>query len=173
MGVVVRILFWILLIFGGGYAGCTIDKLLFVDIKIGLFLHAISFIIGVGLLWLVMRISKNTGKTLAKYGRKGKIKRLDTNILVTQGIYKYMRHPMHLGLFLFPLSIAFMTGIISFIIIIVPAEIIIMLLLIKLIEEPEAISKFGNDYIQYKKNTPAFCLRIKCIKELFKTPIRK
>jgi len=173
MGIIIRMLFWILLIFGGGYFGYILDNKLFPSVKIGMLLHAISFIIGLGLMMLVMRISKNTGRTLAKYGRKGKLRRLDTNVLVTQGIYSYMRHPMHLGLFLFPLSFAFITGIISFIIIIVPAEIVIMLLLIKLLEEPEAVAKFGDEYLQYRKTTPAFCLRIKCLKELLKKPICK
>ncbi len=71
-----------------------------------------------------MKISKNTGRTLAKYGREGKLKRMQTNVLVKQEIYKYMRHPMHLGLFLFPLGIAFLIGSPSFILIIAPIEII-------------------------------------------------
>ena len=93
---------------------------------------------------------------------------MQTNVLVKQGIYKYMRHPMHLGLFLFPFGIAFLIGSPSFILFIAPAEVIFMLIMIKFIEETEAINKFGIDYINYKKQVPWFCFKIKCLKELLK-----
>jgi protein-S-isoprenylcysteine O-methyltransferase Ste14 len=115
-----------------------------------------------------MRISKNTGRTLAKYGRKGEVKRMETNVLAKEGIYKYMRHPMHLGLFLFPVSIAFLVASPSFILIISPIEILFMLIMIKLAEEPEAVRKFGDEYLEYKKQTPMFCLKVDCLKELLK-----
>ena len=79
-----------------------------------------------------------------------------------------MRHPMHLGLLLFPLSFAFLTGSPSFIFIISPAEMLLMLLLIKLIEEPEAVRKFCDEYREYMKQVPRFCFRKECLKELFK-----
>jgi len=97
---------------------------------------------------------------------KGKLKRMQTNVLVKQGIYKYMRHPMHLGLLLLPPGMAFLIGSPSFILIIAPIEIIFMLIMIKLVEEPEAINKFGEEYLNYKKQVPWFCFKIKCLKEL-------
>jgi len=130
--------------------------------------HIFSLITGGVLLFLVLRISRNTGRTLARYGRKGKIPRLDTNILVTKGVYACMRHPMHLGLMLFPLSIAFILGSLTFILIIAPVEILLMLIMIFTIEEKEAIHKFGEAYIQYKKEVPAFNFHKKCILKLLK-----
>lgn len=156
------------MIFSSGVFGYYLDYLIFKNIHNNIIFHIVSLLIGIFLLFLVKKISKNTGRTLAKYGRKGKLKRLQTNVLVKQGIYKYMRHPMHLGLFLFPLGIAFLIGSLSFILIIAPIEIIFMLILIKLIEEPEAIKKFGDEYINYKKQVPWFCFKIKCLKELLK-----
>jgi protein-S-isoprenylcysteine O-methyltransferase Ste14 len=79
-----------------------------------------------------------------------------------------MRHPMHLGLFLFPVSVAFLVGSPSFILIISPLEILFMLIMIKLVEEPEAFSKFGNEYLEYKKQTPMFCFKMTCLRELLK-----
>ena len=79
-----------------------------------------------------------------------------------------MRHPMHLGLFLFPLGIAFLIGSPSFILFIAPTEIIFMLIMIKLVEEPGAINKFGKEYLNYKKQVPCFCFKVKCLKELLK-----
>ena len=74
---------------------------------------------------------------------------------------------MHLGLMLFPFSVAFLAGSPSFILIIAPVEIVFMLLMIKLIEEPEAITKFGDEYCDYMKQTPWFCFRAECLKHLF------
>jgi protein-S-isoprenylcysteine O-methyltransferase Ste14 len=163
-----RLLMWIVMLFGGAAGGFYLDSLLFKGIHENLILHIVSFIIGLLLALMVVRVSKNTGRTLARYGRKGELKRMETNVLVKQGIYKYMRHPMHLGLFFFPLSIAFLVGSPSFILIIVPLEIGLMLILIKLFEEPEAIEKFGDEYLEYKKQVPGFCLKIHCLKALFK-----
>ena len=56
----------------------------------------------------------------------------------------------------------------SFILFIAPVEIIFMLGMIKLIEEPEAVDKFGDEYLNYKKQIPWFCFKIKCLKELLK-----
>ncbi|MHB1686436.1 MAG: methyltransferase family protein [Ignavibacteriaceae bacterium] len=164
----IRIFVWIIMIVGGAALGLWLDTILFKNIHISIVFHSISFVIGFLLMVLVIKISKNTGRTLAKYGRKGNLKRMETNVLVNQGAYKYMRHPMHLGLLLFPLSIAFLIGSPSFILLIAPAEIIFMLIMIQFMEEPEAIKKFGKEYLEYKNQLPWFCFKIKCLKELFK-----
>jgi len=156
------------MIFGGSILGYYFDYLIFENVHQNIIFHIVSLLVGIFLLSLVMKISKNTGRTLAKYGREGKLKRMQTNVLVKQEIYKYMRHPMHLGLFLFPLGIAFLIGSPSFILIIAPIEIIFMLIMIKLVEEPGAIKKFGDGYLNYKKQVPWFCFKTKCLKELFK-----
>ena len=165
---IIRFSLWAIMLLGGIIGGYYIDNILFVDIHSNVLFHIISFLLGVFVLLLVTRISKNTGRTLAKYGRKGEVKRMETNVLAKEGIYKYMRHPMHLGLFLFPVSIAFLVASPSFILIISPIEILFMLIMIKLVEEPEAARKFGDEYLEYKKQTPMFCLKIDCLKELLK-----
>ncbi len=161
-----RITIWLIMIFGGGILSYYLDTIYFLSIIKNIFFHIISFAIGLVLLFFVLRVSKNTGRTLAKYGREGDVSRMDTNKFVNKGIYKYMRHPMHLGLLFFPLSIALLLGSLSFILIISPAEIIFMLLMIKFVEEPEVKRKFGSDYINYAKQTPWFCLKYKCLKQL-------
>ncbi len=169
-----RLIVWLVMIFGGTAAGFYLDGLWFGKVHNDFIFHAVSLIIGLLLLTLVIRISKNTGRTLARYGKKGKIKRGETNVLVKEGPYKYMRHPMHLGLMLFPFALAFIVGSPSFVIVVAPAEVIFMLIMIKLFEEPEAIEKFGEEYLEYKKNTPGFCFRLECLKELWKSvPKRK
>lgn len=168
-----RIFVWVVLLAGGAAAGLYLDTVLFHGFRINIFLHVVSFVIGVVFGWFVMRVSRNTGRTLAKYGRKGELGRMETNVLVVQGPYKYMRHPMHFGLLFFPLSVAFLSGSPSFIVLIAPAEIIFILLMIKFIEEPEAIGKFGQEYIEYKNQLPWFCAKLRCLRELLRDPSEK
>ena len=75
---------------------------------------------------------------------------------------------MHLGLFLFPVGVAFLIASPSFILIIAPVEIVFMFIMIKLVEEPEAIKKFGSKYVKYMKKAPMFCFKLNCLKELLK-----
>ena len=165
---IIRFSIWAIMLLGGIIGGYYIDNILFTDIHSNIPFQIICFLIGGFVLLIVIRISKNTGRTLAKYGRKSKVKKMETNVLVKEGIYRYMRHPMHLGLLLFPISIAFIVASPSFILIIYPIEILFILIMIKLIEEPEAIRKFGDEYLEYKKQTPMFCLKVDCLKELLK-----
>jgi len=145
-----------------------LDARLFSHLYGNLWVHLVSFLLGLGLLKLVMTISRNTGRTLARYGRVGELPRMETNSLVTEGVYHYMRHPMHLGLLLFPFAFAFLAGSPSFVLIIAPLEAIFILLMIKWVEEPEAIRKFGDAYRIYRKKTPWFCLKPDCLKMLLK-----
>ncbi len=151
---------------GGVWGGLLLDRYLFPGFYNNIWFHLVSFFAGVLLLRLVMRISRNTGRTLAKYGREGELPRMETNRFVKSGVYKYMRHPMHLGLLLFPFAFAFLAGSPSFVLVIAPLEVVFMLGMIKLVEEPEAIAKFGEDYVSYMKTTPWFCLKKKCLKLL-------
>lgn len=156
------------MIFGGAVLGLYLDRSLFQHIHNNMVFHGVSAAFGVILLLLVIRISKNTGRTLARFGRRGKLKRMETNVFVTEGAYKYMRHPMHLGLLMFPLGVALLIGSPSFILFVAPAEILFMLFMIRFVEEPEAIRKFGQVYLRYRKQVPWFCFRPECLKALMK-----
>jgi len=160
---------WFIMLFGGIGLAYYIDSILFdTSFYHNLVFQISSFSFGLLLMVLLVRISRTTGRTLAKYGRQGDIKRMETNLLVKEGVYQYMRHPMHLGLFLFPISVAFLVVSPSFILIIAPVEILFMVLMIKFFEEPEAISKFGTEYLDYKQQVPWFCFKISCLQELLK-----
>lgn len=161
-----RIFIWFVFILGGLFAGVLLDIKFFTYSWTNIYWHLISFIIGVVLIKLVFVISKNTGRFLSQYGKKGDIPRGETNVLVKQGVYACMRHPMHLGLFLFPLAFAFLSGSLSFILFIAPSEILLMIIMIFLLEEPEAVKKFGEEYLNYKKQVPAFNFKIECLKKL-------
>ena len=163
-----RIIIWVIMLPGGIWAGIFLDKILFPAVYTNLWFHLAGFMVGLGLLKIVMTVSRNTGRMLAKYGREGELPRMETNKLVTEGVYKQMRHPMHLGLLLFPFAFAFLAGSPSFILIIAPLEVLFILLMIKWVEEPEAIAKFGDEYLDYMKSTPWFCFRKECLKMLLR-----
>ena len=78
----------------------------------------------------------------------------NTSILVKSGIYGYIRHPLYLSIFLFgtgimlkePGSCQIVLGIINLLSIYLTAR----------IEEKEMITKFGDEYIMYMKETRMF-----------------
>ena len=163
---IVRILMWLVMILGGGALGIFLDRRWFPLLQGSIPFHVLSFALGLPVFWLVMRISRNTGRLLAREGRKGDLPRGDTNRLVTGGVYACMRHPMHLGLLLFPLSLALLIGSPVFILLIAPLESLFILAMVKLVEEPEAIAKFGEAYREYQQRVPMFNLRPDCLRLL-------
>ena len=173
---ILRFVMWIIFLLGGGALGLWLDTQW--DWAHTLLLnpwwHLITLVLGAVLLWGVIRVSRYTGRLLARMGREGDdIPSMDTNKLVTTDIYACMRHPMHLGLLFFPLSIALIIGSPTFIFIIAPLEMLIIVGLIKLVEEREALAKFGDAYRAYMKTTPMFSLRPDCIREMLGEPLPK
>jgi protein-S-isoprenylcysteine O-methyltransferase Ste14 len=78
----------------------------------------------------------------------------NTSVLVKTGIYGYIRHPLYLSIFLLgtgvmlkdPGSVQIVLGIINLIAIYITSK----------IEEKEMVSKFGEDYRVYMKETKMF-----------------
>ena len=161
---ILRMLIWILFLVGGGILGIWLDLQWFLTLFLNPFWHIVTFIAGIFLLKFVLRVSRNTGRFLARIGREGDIPRMETNKIVTEGMYGCMRHPMHFGLLFFPWSIALIIGSPTFILLIAPIEMLLIILLIKIVEEPEAIQKFGDAYREYMKQVPMFSLKKSCIK---------
>jgi CubicO group peptidase (beta-lactamase class C family)/protein-S-isoprenylcysteine O-methyltransferase Ste14 len=98
--------------------------------------------------------------SLKKYGQIPKGKNyVNTTIVVTNGIYKIMRHPQYTGLIILAVStiIIFQTMISVLLGI---CSIVFMILLIYT-EEKELLKRFGNDYEDYMKNTPIFLFKRK------------
>jgi protein-S-isoprenylcysteine O-methyltransferase Ste14 len=163
---IVRMLIWVVFLVGGSILGILLDLQWFRALFYNPFWHIVTLIAGIFLLRFVLRISRNTGRFLARIGREGDIPRMETNKIVTEGMYGCMRHPMHFGLLFFPWSIALIIGSPSFIFLIAPIEMLLIILLIKLVEEPGAIRKFGVTYRDYMKQVPMFSLKSSCIKLL-------
>lgn len=163
-----RMVVWMVMLFGGALLGIFLDLKWFSQWFYNPYWHIFSALLGVLLLLTVFRISKVTGRTLARYGKKGDVPRFETNQLVTQGPYACMRHPMHLGLFFFPFSFALILGSPSFLLFIAPAELLFMLMMVLSFEEKEALEKFGGQYEEYRHRVPPFSLRPGCLVNLIK-----
>lgn len=168
IGNILRITIWLFFLIGGAIFSIHLDKIYFLSVYNNFYFHLISFILGYILLRLVLKATRNTGRFLANNGRAGNIPRLQTNVLVTHGLYGKMRHPMHQSLIFFPLAFALLVGSPVFIFVVAPFEILLMIIMIKLWEEPEAIRKFGHAYREYKKQVPFFCFKKDCLQELLK-----
>ena len=161
-----RILIWVVMIMGGGALGVWLDWRWFHELFVNPVFHLATLVVGILLLRLVMRVSRFTGRLLARLGRDGELPRMDTNKLVTTGVYGCMRHPMHLGLLFFPMSVAWILGSPSFILVIAPLEMLFLLAMIKVVEEPEAMRKFGDAYREYRKEVPMFSFRSSCWRQM-------
>ena len=153
-----------MLLFGGAtYAiARDWDAPLFRD----LWFHLITASLGILLLILAFRAAGNGGRELAK-GRVGDIPRLETNRLVTTGIYSCMRHPMLFGLTLLPPGWALLLGSPTFITILAPLEMLFIVMMVLIFEEREAVGKFGEAYLRYRRKVPPVSFRPDCLKRLF------
>ena len=165
LSVVVRILLWVVMLFGGTWYALVEDweNPLFRSF----WFHVGSAIIGLFLMILAFRAAGNGGRELTK-GRVGDIPRLETNRLVITGIYSCMRHPMLFGLMLLPLAWALLLGSPTFILYIAPSEMLFIIVMVILFEEMEVKRKFGQAYEAYSKDTPMVSFEAKCLRELFK-----
>ena len=165
LSVVIRIFLWILMMIGGAVYSVMKDWNTFL---FGNFLfHAITAVLGMFLLILAFRAAANGGKELTK-GRVGNIPRMETNQLVTTGLYSCMRHPMLFGLTLLPLGWALLLGSPTFIMIIAPLEMLFIIIMVIIFEEREVNRKFGKAYEYYRQKVPIVSFRFECLKLLFK-----
>ena len=85
--------------------------------------------------------------------------------LVTTGPYAYTRNPMLTGIFLLLFGLGVFFRSISLVLLFTPLFIFINAWEVKSIEEPELEKRFGEEYVEYKKQTPMFFLRLKKIGE--------
>lgn len=103
---------------------------------------------GLGLaLWCVLRFIKSKGTPVPFNPPPG---------LVQSGPYAYIRNPMLSGVFIFLFGLGSAFQSISLLFIFAPLFVLINVLELKAIEEPELEMRLGNDYLEYKKKTPMF-----------------
>jgi len=162
--VFIRIFLWVTMLFCGAYIGIKTDvnSQLFRSIAF----HLLSATFGIFITFLAFRAAAKGGRELSK-GREGEIPRLETNRLVTSGIYSCMRHPMLFGLTLLPLGWALLLGSPTFILFIAPLEMLFIVFMVTVFEEMEVKKKFLKEYEAYKEQVPMVNLSKKCLRELF------
>jgi protein-S-isoprenylcysteine O-methyltransferase Ste14 len=112
-------------------------------------------LIGIGLLLLI-----STARLFAKRG-KGTLAPWDPpKHLVVEGPYRYVRNPMHSGVFITLYGEGLLFGSIP-ILIFVTVAFVFHWFYIPLMEERWLKEKFGEQYLMYKRNVPAWIPRLK------------
>ena len=76
--------------------------------------------------------------------------------VVKTGPYRFVRNPMLTGVFLSLFGIGFAVNSISIVVFFTPLYVLINVWELKNIEEPELVKRLGDEYIEYRRNTPMF-----------------
>lgn len=76
--------------------------------------------------------------------------------VVKTGPYRYARNPMLTGVFLLLFGLGFWANSFSLVFFFTPLYVLINVWELKKIEEPELIRRLGDEYIEYRNQTPMF-----------------
>ena len=120
------------------------------------FQFSIYFFIGIAMFTFGTIIENLIRVALIKAGFKDmmssvRLQTVENHELVTEGLFKYIRHPMYFGMIFQTLGFAFIGT--SFIALIVMVVTCLFLLPRILIEEKMLLEEFGEQYEEYKKKT--------------------
>ena len=91
---------------------------------------------------------------------------------VNNSIYGVLRHPIYAGVLRLSFGLALLNGnafAIFFGVLLIPMGLTAW---VRLVEEVELIERFGNEYIEYRKATPAFWPRLRDLWKLFRFLVR-
>jgi len=76
--------------------------------------------------------------------------------VVKTGPYQYARNPMLTGVFLFLFGLGFGVNSVSLVFLFTPLYVLVNVWELKEIEEPELMKRLGDEYIEYRRQTPMF-----------------
>ena len=111
---------------------------------------------------------KRTGKLLKLLGESEEWG--CTNRLIVTDLYQCVRHPHHVGMGIFMLSLAALIGHRwSFLLIVIPQWLWILGFLF-LVEERELLEKFGEGYETYRRQVPMLLPKPLCALRVLSTP---
>ena len=164
LSVFIRVLLWLIMLVGGAWYALLQDWDIPLFHSVGF--HIVSATLGMVILKFSFRAAANGGRELAK-GREGNIPRLETNVLVTTGIYGCMRHPMLFGLTLLPLGWGLLLGSPTFILKVAPVQMLFIIIMVVIFEEMEVRKKFGEAYDAYAHDVPMVSFSKACLEQLF------
>jgi len=151
-----KAIFWVVVYLFVLISGLVLnDK---VDGICGVILSIIGFLLTI----YALALATVAGRTLKKFAHAIEGSGFIPDKFTAYGIYSHMRHPMHLGIMLLPLGLSFLFGNIGAILASGYA-LAAGFGFILLIEEPELLEKFKDEYIEYMKDTPAVVLNLKSL----------
>jgi len=81
--------------------------------------------------------------------------------LITTGLFAYIRNPMAVGDLLILEGLGLYFGSLSLIFFFAPLPVVLYVLYIIAVEEPELALRFGQEYLEYKKNVPMFIPKLR------------
>ena len=71
---------------------------------------------------------------------------------ITRGLYRYSRHPMYIGLFLFLLGVSIMTA--SWVFLVLMVVVTVVSFAFAYVEEQGCLARYGEAYREYMNRTP-------------------
>jgi protein-S-isoprenylcysteine O-methyltransferase Ste14 len=160
----IRVIYWLSLTVISVVGGIVVDLALGTE----------SFPIVVRLLGLVGMLLahfplKRTGKLLKLLGESEEWG--CTNRLVVTDLYQCVRHPHHIGMGVFMLSLGLLIGHPwSFLLIVIPQWLWILGFLF-LVEERELLEKFGEEYEAYRQRVPMLFPNLHCAFQALSAPM--
>jgi protein-S-isoprenylcysteine O-methyltransferase Ste14 len=160
----IRVIYWLSLVGVSVVGGIVVD----------LALETEPFPIIVRLLGLVGMLLahfplKRTGRLLKLLGESEEWG--CTNRLVVTDLYQCVRHPHHVGMGVFMLSLGLLIGHPwSFLLIVVPQWLWILGFLF-LVEERELLEKFGEEYEAYRQRAPMLLPNLRCAFQVLSAPM--
>ena len=76
--------------------------------------------------------------------------------VVKSGPYRYARNPMVTGVFILLFGIGFAVNSVSLVCFFTPLYVLVNVWELKQIEEPELVKRLGDEYVEYRRQTPMF-----------------
>ena len=80
--------------------------------------------------------------------------------LVTAGPYAWSRNPMLTGVFACLFGLGFFLHSVSIVVLWTPVFVLLNVIELKMVEEPELERRFGTSYREYKRRVPMFVPRV-------------
>lgn len=76
--------------------------------------------------------------------------------VVSSGPYRFSRNPMVMGVFILLFGLGFAFNSISLVLLFTPLYVLFNIWELRYIEEPELVKRLGDDYVEYRRQTPMF-----------------
>jgi protein-S-isoprenylcysteine O-methyltransferase Ste14 len=151
------------------FMGKRLDQILFLPTFP---IYPINLLIGLPIFYFGLSIGITSTKILYREGFGlpwGEVdKQAQSSKHVNTGPYAYTRNPMILGYSLLPCGMGFMFRSPSMFILVPLIVVIINIFIVKKWEEPKLESRFGQEYLVYKKTTPFLVPKIENFVKLIK-----